>query len=308
LYWILGFCLIAAIWVLGDLTYASMVSRAARRWEATVERDAHGVQLDARPITLAGGDTAILLVHGFNDIPRTFERMAPALHQSGFTVRAVRLQGFGVPAEQMHDCTWEQWVQLVVGELAVLRKNHSRVVLTGHSLGGAVALAAVRETPELVDGLALMAPAIEVSNQRSPLLPTRFWRALGDRLLWFSTIYQSPYDRNDCSDPQYRNPSWKSPFSSRNIVQQTFGLMDHNRHVAAAIYLPVLMFLSRNDQVTDWQAAERYFNRLGSRQKQLRFYDTSGHAMTVDQDWQSITGDLVEFVRQLEGDRATGNR
>jgi esterase/lipase len=51
--------------------------------------------------------------------------------------------------------------------------------------------------------------------------------------------------------------------------------------------------------VTDWVAAERYYERLGSRCKKLRFYDTSGHALTVDRDYQQITADIIEFVQSL---------
>ena len=300
IFWLAVIGLLLGIWVLGDFVHAQIIQRAFQRFDAGIERDAAGVQIDAQAYSLPGSDTALLLVHGFNDTPRTFERLAPGLHAAGFSIRAVRLPGFGVPVEQMHSCTCQDWVQTVLDESRTLRESHSHIVVVGHSLGGAVALGAIIQQPEQFDAAVLLAPAIDVANHRSPLLPTRFWRRLGDLFLYFSKVYLSPYDRNDCRDPQYRNPPYKSPFSTRNIVQQTFRLMDRIQPQAESLQLPLLMVLSREDRVTDWVAAERFYDRLGSRCKKLRFYDTSGHALTVDRDYQTITADIIEFVQSLQ--------
>ena len=272
-----------------------MVLRAVDDWEATIERNDAGIQIGADSFALPGGKTCLLLVHGFNDSPRTFERMADLLHQKGLSVYAVRLPGFGVTVQRMNDCQCEQWVETVLDRAERLRKEYDRVVVVGHSLGGAVAIGSLLKKPELFDGVVLLAPAIEVSDLRSPVFPTRFWRRVGDLLLRFSSVYQSPYDRNDCRDPKYRNPAYKCPFATRNIVQQTFRLMDQNLDKAGEITLPVLMVLSRDDQIVDWVAAERYFVQLGSAEKQLVFYDSSGHALTVDYDWKQITDNIFEF-------------
>ena len=73
--------------------------------------------------------------------------------------------------------------------------------------------------------------------------------------------------------------------------------MDQNLPAAESINMPLLMILTRDDQVTDWVAAEKYFGRIGSADKQIKFYDRSGHALTVDYDWQNVTNDIIEFSR-----------
>ena len=72
--------------------------------------------------------------------------------------------------------------------------------------------------------------------------------------------------------------------------------MDENQLAANSIRTPVLMVLSRNDQVTDWSQAEQYFSRLGSVDKELIFYDDSGHALTVDVDRENIANDIIQFI------------
>lgn len=287
---------IAAIWVIGDYVHSRIVSSAFKDFEAGIERTANGVQKGAESFTLPGDDIALLLVHGFNDTPQTFAPMIPAFRDQGYTITGLRLPGFGVAVEQMHTCRCEDWVQAVEDRARELNQSGKRVYVVGHSLGGAVCLAVMRRAPECVAGAALLAPAIDVSNQRSPIFPTRFWRKLGNSLLIFSNVYQSPYDRNDCRDPEYKNPDYKSPFSTRNIVDQSFRLMDENQLAADSIRTPLLMVLSRNDQVTDWSQAEQYFSRLGSVDKELIFYDDSGHALTVDVDRENIANDIIQFI------------
>lgn len=294
-------CLLAlvGIWVLGDFIYSRVVASAVRKWEKTIQRDEDGVQVGTRSWALPGKETALLLVHGFNDTPRTFNRMGPLLNEHGHTVRAVRLPGFGVHVREMNDCTGKQWVDKVVAEARELRTTHSRVIVVGHSLGGAVTISSILANPELFDGAVLLAPAVDVADERSPLLPVRFWQALGDRLLMFSTVYQTPYNRNDCRDPEFQNPPEKPPFSTRNIVQQTFRLMDQNKNQAPNIKMPLLMILSRDDQVVDWKASQGWFEQLGSNIKQIEHYDKSGHALTVDYDWKNVTQNIIDFTKTV---------
>ncbi len=304
IWWLIAILFLFGVWVAGDWIYAQVVGRAVARWEATVERDADGVLIGARSYTLPGGHTALLLVHGFNDTPQAFQLMAPALHEQGYTVRALRLPGFGEPVEAMNRCTAEQWIDAVRSEAVTLSQQHERLVVVGHSLGAAVSLAVLAENPSLMDGIVMIAPGIDVANHRSPLLPTRVWKKLGDRFLFFSDIYQSPFDPNDCRDPRWRKPPDKPVFTSRNVVQQTFRVMDANRDRAGQIETPLLMVLSRNDQVVDWVQAEAFFERVRTPRKTLKFYDDSGHALTLDYDWENITRDIVEFVQSLDQDAA----
>ncbi|MDG2014242.1 MAG: alpha/beta fold hydrolase [Pirellulaceae bacterium] len=299
---------IVAIWFAGDYVHSRRVNSALQEFEASIDRAADGVQKGAESFTIPGNDTALLLVHGFNDTPQTFAPMIQPFCDQGYTVTGVRLPGFGVAVDQMHSCSCEDWVQTVEDRVQELTQSGKRVYLVGHSLGGAVCLAVMRRAPEYVAGAALLAPAIDVSNQRSPIFPTRFWRKLGNSLLIFSNVYQSPYDRNDCRDPEHRNPDYKSPFSTRNIVDQTFLLMDDNQSAAESIRTPLFMVLSRNDQVTDWSRAENYFSRLGSVDKELVFYDDSGHALTVDVDREEIAKDIIQFVQNQIADTDPGSQ
>ncbi len=294
-----GIPVFMVIWIAGDFLNSRIVASHVARWESSIPRNSDGVQIGAESRTIAGGPVALLLVHGFNDTPRAFEKMGGLLAQAGFTVRLVRLPGFGVPVEQMKECKWREWTETVRVEAKALGEAHEELFIIGHSLGGAVTIGAILDQPDLADGVVLLAPAVDVSNYRSPLFPTRYWQTIGHWLFLFTTVYESPFDRNDARDPNVRNPVGKPPFSTRNIVQESMGLMDYNRDRASEIRLPLLMVLTRDDRVVDWAASERFFDATSSSFKRICFFDTSGHALPVDHDWPAITQQIVGFLQQV---------
>lgn len=289
------------LWLTGDFVYSLVTASRLLARESQIQRGSDGVQIGCEARTLAGGPIGLLLVHGFNDSPRAFRKIAPVLNQQGFTVRLVRLPGFAEPVANAEKYHCEDWIDEVVRVATDMRKSCERIVLAGHSLGGAVAIASVLGSPETFDGLILIAPALDVSNDRSPILPARWWQAVGQRLFLFTRYYESPFDRNDARDPAERNPEYKSPFSPRSHTIESFRLMDSIRPRAAEIGLPVLMILTRDDRVVDWLAAERFFYRMRSGYREIRFFDTSGHALTVDYDWRKVTSAMGDFASKVAG-------
>ncbi len=289
---------VIAIWIAGDFLYSYIIDVRVAQWESKIERDDEGVQVGSQSFSVAGGRTVLLLVHGFNDTPRAFQHMAPALADRGYSIRAVRLPGFGVGVDAMHRCTREQWVERVRREIHQLKRQFDRVLVVAHSLGAAATLGVLITQPDSVNGLVLLAPAIDVSNRRSPLLPTRAWHAVGRFVLYFSRIYESPF-AGDAADPAAQQQDYRTPFTTRNLVNQTLGLMDQIQPHAEKIRIPVLMILTRNDRVVDWKAAESYFERINSPDKRLKFFDSSGHTLTVDRDWEKIVNDIDSFAMSI---------
>lgn len=114
---------------------------------------------DHEPFEMTGGKPAALLVHGFPGTPLEMRPLAQSLHQSGWTVRGVRLPGFGPDLENFIAYDNAVWVDTVAGELRSLQsQGHSPLLLVGFSFGGALAMQIAQR--ESIDGLILIAPAV----------------------------------------------------------------------------------------------------------------------------------------------------
>lgn len=287
---------IAGCWLLGDFAYSRWVVHQIEQWEESVAWTSSQVQDSAQPYVLSGGRTALLLVHGFNDSPRAYRFVAPALAARGYTVSVLRLPGFGERVSEASTVTFSDWVDAIRAEAQSLRTHSDHVVVVGHSLGGAAVIALLRNTPEIADAAILLAPAIAVADDRSPLFSARTWHRIAGVALPFTEFFYSPFDRNDAVDPAVRNPADKPPYSSRLIVDEAFALLDANGSAAPQIKTPLLMVLGRRDAVVDGQAAQRFYEALGSSRKQLKVYEDSAHALPEDRDWQDLVQVMTGFI------------
>lgn len=285
-----------AIWMLGDFVYSWMISRRIDAWEEEVERDADGVRLGCREYTLGNGSSAVLLIHGINDSPAAYHKLAPELAGAGFTCRVMRLPGFAMPIEQYAQTNRRQWIAAIASEVADLSENHNRVHIVAHSLGGAAAIGYLADAPKRGGKTVLIAPAIEVSSKRSPILSSRTWHTLGSHLLVFTRVTESPFglDARGVTEEEY---PWRTRFAPRTLFDETFALIDENRGRARDITDPLLMILAREDQVIDVPAAERFFQDVRSEDKQLMLLVNSGHAVTIDNDWRLVAKEIAAFLR-----------
>ena len=116
-----------------------------------------------------GGRQAALCVHGFPGTPADFRPLGQALHQAGWTVEGVLLPGFGAQIEHVLDYRCEDWLAAVLDALHRLRTGYDRVLLLGHSMGGALALQAAAQVG--VDGLILYAPFWKLDHPLWSALP-----------------------------------------------------------------------------------------------------------------------------------------
>ena len=302
--------LLVVCWFFGDFCYSRYVVYRVQQWESQVPWTSDGLAPDAREQQWGPKDAsiAILMIHGFSDSPQIWRKIGPEIGKEGLYVRAILLPGFGRDMQAYRASKTESWLEKVNQEVASLRNMHDEVWVVAHSLGGAITIQHTLRASEggaaNVDGIALIAPAVAVSNERSPLLPTRFWHEASKFILPFSTTTCSPFNL-DVRDPEERERPFRNTFSPRTIVDCTFRLLDQNRHRAAEIEIPSLIFLATTDKIVSSPAIKTYWDKLGSQRKKLVSLDNSGHMVPVDLEWRSVTTHIIKFVNQTP--RATPN-
>jgi carboxylesterase len=283
-------------WLASDFLYDRVVHRRLAEWERSVERDPDGVRRGCRDFMMGSGRHAILLVHGFNDSPRVYQRMATVLAGEGYACRAMRLPGFAIPIPDTLHYRGEDWLEAVRRELQQLRAEYDQVSVVGHSLGGAILVNVLAREPALADRAVLLAPAIAVSNARSPLLPTRTWHSIGCRTLVFSRLTESPF-RFDAQHPAAEHFHWMSRFAYLSTYAELFALFDGAAASAPEFRLPLLMAISPLDRVVDSPAAQRFFETAPSPQKQLIVHEQAGHALPIEEGWEELTREIAKFCR-----------
>ena len=156
----------------------------ARRVEATVPAQGRFIEIDGQSIhyTDAGSGPAIVLLHGLGGQVRNFPAEVIGPLSREFRVVAIDRPGSGHSSRPF--ATSAQISTQVRTIAAIIRHVRlDRPLVVGHSLGGAMALALALDHPDVVGGLALIAPLTQPQEQ----VPEPF-RALVVRSRWLRLL------------------------------------------------------------------------------------------------------------------------
>lgn len=286
---------IGAAWVAANAVAFLVTSLWHLTWCRSVAWTADGFMPSAAPLEAGEGDAAILFVHGFNDVPYVWRRFVDVLSAKGFHCRAMRLPGAGEA-----DChpTLASLREAVDLELRSLRASHGRVVLVGHSLGGALATdAALRaEDKALPDKLVLLAPLIEVSRARSPILSPYVWyrllRLILPVLRWVPSVFKEYLKAEDDASFIYR----RDRFNEIGWYESLFSLVDSLRRAdRKKVAVPTTVYVAGADRVVDSNATRRWFGGL-SNVRLVEWTDAS-HVIPLNRRWQEIALE-IEGVKE----------
>ena len=114
------------------------------------------------PLSTAGGDTGVLVLHGFTGCPQSMRGLAGAFAAAGHTVELPLLPGHGTTVDDMITTGWADWSGAAEQAYTELAGRSSAVVVAGLSMGGALTLWLASRHPEIV-GIVCVNPIVEVA-------------------------------------------------------------------------------------------------------------------------------------------------
>jgi carboxylesterase len=249
---------------------------------------------DGRPFELAGrpgGADVALLLHGLTGTPFELRPVAERLARAGVRCVAPAMAGHESP-EALARTSWHDWVDGARSALSSLGETR-RTMVVGSSMGALVACVLAAERPGGVDGVALLAPALELH----PLGQLAGWLARNTPVAsWIPAIPKG--GGSDVADPEARaaNPCMESvPFRA---VGELLALQAHVEALLPRVRCPALVVAGAQDGTVTVAGARRMAGRLGGGARFV-VLPRSRHLVAIDVERERVATDVQVFFDSI---------
>jgi carboxylesterase len=251
-------------------------------WSTPAEPD------QLQPFRLRGGVRGCLLIHGFAGTPPEMRGLAEFLAPRGYDVMVPLLAGHGLTPQAMGRTRWRDWVRSAEEAYAELRADRREVFIGGQSLGGSLALHLAATHPE-IRGVITMGAA------GSPDL-FHDWRLRIIRGLKYVVRWHEPPDDCDLGDPTALRLLHSYARRPTVCIESSMQLFRTVARELPRIMAPALIMHGRHDRSVDPANAPFIYERIGSPDKRLIWWERSGHAITVDLEHDSVFATLLDWL------------
>jgi carboxylesterase len=247
----------------------------------------------ARAFAFEGGKVGCLLLHGFTGTPCEMRPLGERLAEHGYTVRAPLLPGHGTRVEDLAPTTWEDWYATALASWQELGAKTVARVVAGLSMGALLALHLAHARPAEVSALAALAPALELTSQRSAEI-TRWVRWLPSLPRRFVIV---PKRSSKLPGIGRKTPAYDEiPLRS---LASMIALQRRVRSELPEITTPTLIIEGGLDDTVAQMAGAATESALGSPIKARIRFPMSGHIVTEDVEANAVITAIESFFAAM---------
>ncbi|MFM7211536.1 MAG: alpha/beta hydrolase [Actinomycetota bacterium] len=240
----------------------------------------------AEPLSVDGGATGILLIHGFTGSPKSMKPWGERMAAEGHTVRVPRLPGHGTRWQDMNLTRWEDWYAEADRSYLELAKSCERVFVCGLSMGGSLTLRLAEQYGDAIRGIVLVNPAVHSERPDRFLLP-----------VLQAIVPAFPGISNDIKKPGQDEGAYdKIPLKAAHSLTKLWKLTKDD---LPKVRNPLLLFRSEVDHVVEASNSRYILDHVSSSDKTEVVLRDSYHVATVDNDAETIVAGSIAFVSRL---------
>jgi carboxylesterase len=237
----------------------------------------------ARAFRFEGGPRGCLLLHGFTGTPGEMRPIGERLAAEGYAVIAPELPGHATRVEDLARTRWTDWFAAALGAWDELGRRASPRMVVGLSMGGLLTLHLAHERPAEVAAIAILAPALELTNQRQAELST-----------WLTALPWTPRRLSifpkrgfDPARPNYDQIPLRALASMVELQRRV-------RSELGAIRTPTLLCEGGRDLTVMPRAIEAIASGLGAAIVRRKRFPESGHILPGDAEGPAVVDAVLE--------------
>ncbi|HLQ70255.1 MAG TPA: alpha/beta fold hydrolase [Bacillota bacterium] len=241
-----------------------------------------------QPFTFEAGKRAVLLLHGFTGHTADVRMLGRFLEKKGYTSHAPIYRGHGLPPEELLKANPSQWWEDVKQAFAHLQElGYDEIAVCGLSLGGVLGLKL--SYSEKVKGVIPMCTPMFFDNDTQ----------LTQGFKKFATEYKQ-LQQKDAETIKQEVETLMS--HSEDLFQQIGDFIHEVNSQIDTIYTPSFVVQARKDEMINPESATFIYDHVETDDKHIKWYEESGHVITLDKEKNQLHHDIYQFLESLEWD------
>lgn len=239
-----------------------------------------------QPFYFKHGPRAVLLLHGFTGTSADVRMLGRFLEKKGYTSHAPHYRGHGVPPEELIQTNPEQWWEDVLSGYDFLKsEGFDEIAVAGLSLGGVFTLK-----------LSMCRPVLGAVSMCAPMT-MKTTDLMYEGVLKYAAQYKKYEGKSQEVIAQEVEALRHQTMDSLPDLQQ---LIQSTRQQLDDVFAPLFVVQARHDTVIDPQSAEWIMDNVSSAEKSIKWYEESGHIITLDKEKDQLHEDIYTFLDQLD--------
>jgi len=208
------------------------------------------------------------------------------LAAQGWSVRVPRLPGHGTRWQDMNLTTWHDWYAEADRAFLELQAASDVVFVCGLSMGGSLTLRLAERHGDAIRGIVLVNPAVHSERPDRFLLP-----------VLQAVVPSFPGISNDIKMPGQDEGAYdKIPLKAAYSLTKLWKAVKDD---IALVRQPLLLFRSAEDHVVEASNARFILDHVSSADRTEIVLHDSYHVATLDNEFETIVGHSIDFVRRL---------
>lgn len=239
-----------------------------------------------KPFFFEAGKRAVLLLHGFTGNSSDVRMLGRFLEKNGYTSLAPHYKGHGVPPEELiHTGPRDWWKDVMRGYDQLKAAGYDEIAVAGLSLGGVFSLKLGYTVP--IKGIVTMCAPMTMKTTE----------LMYEGVLKYAREYKRFEGKDaDLIEEEVEALKKQKMESLGDLRELVYDVRDHIDH----IYAPLLVVQGSQDDVIDTDSANVIHDSVESNEKQLKWYEESGHVITLGPEKEQLHEDILEFLQSLE--------
>ncbi|MBB6453560.1 carboxylesterase [Salirhabdus euzebyi] len=239
-----------------------------------------------KPFTFEEGNRAVLLLHGFTGHTADVRMLGRFLQSKGYTSHAPIYRGHGAPPEEIikyEPADWWEDVQQALKHLQDL--GYNEIAIAGLSLGGVLGLKLAYTQP--IKGIIPMCSPMFFDNE------TQLTQGFKLFAKEYKQLERKESNQIEEEVNQLMNKSSHTFNKIGEFINEVHNHIDH-------IYTPTFVVQAEQDKMINKNSAQYIYDHVESDHKEIKWYEKSGHVITIDKEKDQLHEDIYQFLESLD--------